>query len=279
MKRIKAQPQTRADDDGGGEGHAPLGHGKRALRAVVHGHARLRGVVEDPHRASDRRDVLRREDGRKRRAHVAAVSRLKEDDFPPGGAALSLAVHFHEEVRLLLDFDDARMGSHAFVREALNGEGAPKVSVKRGESEPHDDAEGAEKEEVVHELNFVIENRLKILPKKGAPEDRAKRPPACFSEGEPVFPQPRQKPLSGPGRQASSSPGCTCRASSIMQRAQERAGSLSMCRCQMRWGSRRSPGCACASTVSGTSSDKALALRQGSVMTRFCRMATKKEPI
>ena len=155
MERIKAQPQARADDDGGGEGHAPLGHGKRALRSVVHGHARLRGVVEDAHRAAHGRHGFLREDGRQRRAYVAAVSRLKEDDFPPGGAALSPAVHFHEEVRLLLDFDDARVGAHAFVREALNGECAPKVSVKRGESEPHDDAEGAEKEEVVHEKEFL----------------------------------------------------------------------------------------------------------------------------
>ena len=47
------------------------------------------------------------------------------------------------------------MSAHAFVREALNGESAPKVSVKRGESEPHDNAEGAEKKEVVHEFLFL----------------------------------------------------------------------------------------------------------------------------
>ena len=128
-------------------------------------------------------------------------------------------------------------------------------------------------------MKFFIENRLSILPKSNAPEDRAKRPSACFSEGCPMFSPPRHRPSSGPGRQASTSPGCACRASSIVQRTQERAGSLSMCRCQMRWGSRRRPGCAWASTVSGTSSDKALALRQGSVMTRFCRMAMKKDPI
>ena len=43
-----------------------------------------------------------------------------------------------------------------------------------------------------------------------------------------AFFQACRRPPSGPGRQASSSPGCTCNVSSIMQRAQERAGSLSV---------------------------------------------------
>ena len=69
---------------------------------------------------------------------------------------------------------------------------------------------------------FLIENRLTILPKRDTSEGCAKRTPACFPEGKRASPQPRQKPASGPGRQASTSPGCTCRASSIMQRAHER---------------------------------------------------------